>query len=282
MARDARFCSLLLASFVTGSNNNLFTPSLLPHTRFWGANRCLNHSLAPRLRPTPSSSRVRLSFLQMALASTQRGSLRASSRLPAPRVAPRLWQHPASARRAAGAAVARALPADGEADVIVVGAGVAGLTAAAKLAAAGAKPVVLEASDGVGGRVRTDKVDGFLLDRGFQIFLTGRTARWWEYCWALRGCARSAREAPSPCRLPLAPHTHHHSPPTHHTGYPEAQAALDYDALQLQSFYAGALVWTDGGFHRVADPLRHFVDGLASLPNPVGSVADKINVGVFR
>lgn len=32
--------------------------------------------------------------------------------------------------------------------------------------------VLLEASDGVGGRVRTDEVDGFLLDRGFQIFLT--------------------------------------------------------------------------------------------------------------
>jgi hypothetical protein len=67
-----------------------------------------------------------------------------------------------------------------------------------------------------------------------------------------------------------------------HTGYPEAQSALDYEALQLRSFYAGALVWTGGAFHRVADPLRHFADGLASLPNPVGSVADKINVGVFR
>lgn len=32
--------------------------------------------------------------------------------------------------------------------------------------------MILEASDGVGGRVRTDVVDGFLLDRGFQIFLT--------------------------------------------------------------------------------------------------------------
>ena len=32
--------------------------------------------------------------------------------------------------------------------------------------------VLLEASDGIGGRVRTDEVDGFLLDRGFQIFLT--------------------------------------------------------------------------------------------------------------
>ena len=37
---------------------------------------------------------------------------------------------------------------------------------------AGASVVVVEASDGVGGRVRTDEVDGFLLDRGFQIFLT--------------------------------------------------------------------------------------------------------------
>jgi hypothetical protein len=60
-----------------------------------------------------------------------------------------------------------------EADVVVVGAGLAGLAAAVRLQAAGLKPVVLEASDGVGGRVRTDKVDGFLLDRGFQIFLTG-------------------------------------------------------------------------------------------------------------
>jgi hypothetical protein len=33
---------------------------------------------------------------------------------------------------------------------------------------------------------------------------------------------------------------------------------------------------------QVADPLRHFVDGLLSLTNPIGSVVDKINVGVFR
>jgi hypothetical protein len=33
--------------------------------------------------------------------------------------------------------------------------------------------VIVEAGDGVGGRVRTDVVDGFTLDRGFQIFLTG-------------------------------------------------------------------------------------------------------------
>lgn len=45
---------------------------------------------------------------------------------------------------------------------------------------------------------------------------------------------------------------------------------------------AGALVRYDSGFHRVADPLRHFTDGIQSLLNPIGSPLDKINVGVFR
>lgn len=85
--------------------------------------------------------------------------------------------------------------------------------------------------------MRTDKVDGFLLDRGFQIFLTS---------------------------------------------YEEAQAVLDYSALNLQPFYAGALVHWNGAFHRVADPLRHPLDGVQSLPNPIGSPLDKVNVGLFR
>ncbi|KAG5175542.1 hypothetical protein JKP88DRAFT_203532 [Tribonema minus] len=58
-----------------------------------------------------------------------------------------------------------------EVDVAVIGAGVAGLVCARKLHRAGLKVLVLEASDGVGGRVRTDEVDGFLLDRGFQVFI---------------------------------------------------------------------------------------------------------------
>ncbi len=57
-------------------------------------------------------------------------------------------------------------------EVVIIGAGVAGLTCAKYLLDGGIEPLVLEASDSVGGRVRTDSVDGFLLDRGFQILLT--------------------------------------------------------------------------------------------------------------
>ncbi|WP_231121754.1 NAD(P)/FAD-dependent oxidoreductase [Motilibacter peucedani] len=56
------------------------------------------------------------------------------------------------------------------ADVVVVGAGLAGLAAALHLTRAGVEVEVLEAGDAVGGRVRTDRVDGMLLDRGFQVF----------------------------------------------------------------------------------------------------------------
>lgn len=58
-------------------------------------------------------------------------------------------------------------------DVIIIGAGLAGLTAARVLKSGGKTIKIIEATDGVGGRVRTDEVDGFLLDRGFQVLLTG-------------------------------------------------------------------------------------------------------------
>jgi len=53
--------------------------------------------------------------------------------------------------------------------VVVVGAGLAGLNAAITLEEAGREVIVVEASDRAGGRVATDVVDGFLLDRGFQL-----------------------------------------------------------------------------------------------------------------
>jgi phytoene dehydrogenase-like protein len=57
-------------------------------------------------------------------------------------------------------------------DVLVIGAGVAGLACAQDLSAAGLDVRVLEASDEVGGRMRADRVDGFTVDRGFQVFNT--------------------------------------------------------------------------------------------------------------
>ena len=57
-------------------------------------------------------------------------------------------------------------------DVIIIGAGLSGLSAAIYLHRQGRKVLILEASDRAGGRVKTDLYDGFLLDRGFQVLLT--------------------------------------------------------------------------------------------------------------
>lgn len=57
--------------------------------------------------------------------------------------------------------------------IVIIGAGLAGLACARRLIKAGVTCIVLEGSDGIGGRVRTDTVAGFRLDRGFQVLLTG-------------------------------------------------------------------------------------------------------------
>lgn len=55
--------------------------------------------------------------------------------------------------------------------IVIVGAGLAGLACARLLTKAGLAFKIYEASDAVGGRVRSDRVDGFTLDRGFQVLL---------------------------------------------------------------------------------------------------------------
>lgn len=58
-----------------------------------------------------------------------------------------------------------------ESRIYIVGAGISGLIAAQNLENFGYKPIVLEASDRVGGRVKTDVVNGYQLDQGFQVLL---------------------------------------------------------------------------------------------------------------
>jgi phytoene dehydrogenase-like protein len=122
-------------------------------------------------------------------------------------------------------------------DVVIIGAGLAGLCCARMLHQASIPFVILEASEGAGGRVRTDQVEGFLLDRGFQVL---------------------------------------------QTGYPEAQAVLDYRALDLKPFYPGALVYLDGRLHRVGDPLRQPQHFLSTVLSPIGTLADKLRVARLR
>ncbi len=68
-------------------------------------------------------------------------------------------------------------PEAGEtADVLVIGAGMAGLTAAAELQRAGRRVLVLDKGRGVGGRLASRRIEGAAFDHGAQ-FITARTAR---------------------------------------------------------------------------------------------------------
>ena len=109
--------------------------------------------------------------------------------------------------------------------------------AAGQLTTAGLTCRLLESSDRVGGRVATDEIDGFLLDRGFQVFLLA---------------------------------------------YPEAQAALDYQQLELRRFEPGALVRFQGKFHRLSDPWRRPRHLLATALSPVATLGDKLRIASFR
>lgn len=56
-----------------------------------------------------------------------------------------------------------------QSEVLVVGAGLAGLNAAITLQNAGVDVHLIESSDRPGGRVTSDLIDGFICDRGFQL-----------------------------------------------------------------------------------------------------------------
>lgn len=121
--------------------------------------------------------------------------------------------------------------------ITIIGAGISGLSAGLHLHRQGFSVKIIEASDRAGGRIKTDIIDGFRLDRGFQVLLTS---------------------------------------------YPEAKKLLDYEALQLKNFLAGATVLYDGGQFEIADPFRRPSALLATVFAPVGSLKDKFNTFLLK
>ena len=124
--------------------------------------------------------------------------------------------------------------------VVVVGAGLSGLAAARHLTQHGVEVMVLESADAVGGRVRTDIVDGYRLDRGFQLY---------------------------------------------NPAYPEGARLLDYEALDLKPFIAGARIIISQGGHRqvirVADPRRQPSWAFPSLTARIGSPLSTARFGAY-
>jgi len=115
----------------------------------------------------------------------------------------------------------------------IVGAGISGLIAAKTLEANGYRPVIIEATDSVGGRVKTDIVDGYQLDHGFQVLLDA---------------------------------------------YPMAKEHLDYEALNLQKFIPGAVIYKNGKSVSIGDPLRDLSLLFSTMTAGIGSLGDKLKI----
>lgn len=120
-----------------------------------------------------------------------------------------------------------------ELNIHIVGAGISGLIAAKTLEKFGYKPIIIEASDRAGGRLKTDIVDGHQLDHGFQVLLSN---------------------------------------------YEAAQKHLDYNALNLQNFKAGACIFKNKKAIYFGDPLRDLSMLWPTMTAKIGSLSDKYKI----
>ena len=118
-------------------------------------------------------------------------------------------------------------------NIHIIGAGVSGLIAAKVLEANGFCPIIIEATERAGGRVKTDVIEGCHLDRGFQVLLTA---------------------------------------------YPAAQKYLDLDALDLQKFTPGTVIFNGGKQSIIGDPLRDGSLLFSTLVSRIGTITDKLKV----
>ncbi len=66
------------------------------------------------------------------------------------------------------------------------------------------------------------------------------------------------------------------------TAYPESRRVLDYPALELKTFFPGAMVRFEGRFHRLADPFRAPGSAIPTILSPIGSLADKFRIARLR
>ena len=117
--------------------------------------------------------------------------------------------------------------------IYIVGAGISGLIAAKVLEDNGYHPIIIEATDRAGGRVKTDVVSGYQLDHGFQVLLTA---------------------------------------------YPAAAKFLDFEALDLQKFLPGAMIFTKEKMKIIGDPLRNISLLFPTLFSGIGNFSDKMKI----
>ncbi|WP_439151288.1 FAD-dependent oxidoreductase [Winogradskyella sp.] len=115
----------------------------------------------------------------------------------------------------------------------IIGAGISGLIAAKTLEENGYSPTIIESTNTVGGRVKTDIVDGYQLDHGFQVLLNA---------------------------------------------YSKAKEHLDLEALNLQKFLPGAVIFNNKKAKTIGDPLRDLSLLIPTLTANIGSISDKLKI----
>ena len=133
--------------------------------------------------------------------------------------------------------------------VVIVGGGVAGLRAAISFSRRQIPFLLLESTQIPGGRIQSTFVSGaqngrdrFCLDRGFQVV----------------------------------------QPSYRELNHPDLDLGCPNSPLELKYFYPGARVFLEGKFHTIADPMRRPFAALASVFGPIGTLSDKIRVGLLQ
>ncbi|KKM52425.1 hypothetical protein LCGC14_1554790, partial [marine sediment metagenome] len=115
----------------------------------------------------------------------------------------------------------------------IVGAGISGLIAASILEKKGFAVTIYEQTDRAGGRVKTDDINGFRMDHGFQVLLDA---------------------------------------------YPLARKYLNLEALDVQPFHSGAVIFKEGKQTVLGDPLRNLSLLIPTLFSKIGSFSDKLKI----